>query len=203
MTNRPTNPKRPESPRARARRELRDSKNMAAYRDEKHALRARVGRSLSSGPATKRLMAMSIEQEAALASSLDGYKQLATMRRAAYREHARSMKIGPEIGGLIGDLAKRFGPKVKVWHNVVDWTVAILIARYGEAPEHWPKQFSGDDERRVRSMLASATPMFEGVTPLGQKSASELRAMHREGPGPNREPPLLLLGVDEPSFDEE
>lgn len=135
------------------------------YRADKHALRARKAK--GAGPAMRKLLGLSIDAEQDMCTSIEAYMQLAGMRRAAYREHVAAMTIAPSMGALIEQLTQRHGERVKVWHNVVSWPVALMIARYGEAPEHWPTEFTADDERRVQNLLSGRMPMFEGVKALG------------------------------------
>lgn len=193
-------------PQSEKQRAVKDQRAFAKYAADKHALRARMAK--GAGPAAKKVLSLSIQDEQNMATSLDGYRELAALRRAAYREHAKAAKLDPAIAALVTQLVERFGPKVKVWHNVVDWLSAILISRYGEAIEHWPATLTVDDARRIRHILSSRQPMLAGVTPLGHIDAAKLRALASDNlraietgsallTNVSNETPTLYLGIDD------
>lgn len=46
-------------------------------------------------------------------------------------------------------MSVKYGEKVKVWHNVLDWVSALYVVRWGEAVEHWPDVLTEKDIQRA------------------------------------------------------
>lgn len=178
-----------------------DVRNREQYVKDKHALRAKRAKQ-HVGPHGKKLLAMTITDEQNATTTLDGYKAMCELRRAAYREHVARMTISDDAQTLIDQLEATYGPRVQVWHNVVSWPVAVMIARYGEALEHWPDEFTADDVRRMSEQLpvglgvgvgAAVHRPMRAVKVLGDhgKSAKGLRALQDANPN------TLMLGIDD------
>ena len=94
------------------------------------------------------------------------YAQVLAIRQKAYAEHVAAMPVDEEIAAWAERMTAKHGPKVKVWENVIDWLTALLIVRWGEAPEHWPAEFEADDRSRALSWEAGGR-QATGVTYLG------------------------------------
>ena len=94
------------------------------------------------------------------------YEDLLRVRQAAYREHVAGMSVNPEIEIWAARMTAKHGRFVQMWANTVDWPTALLILRWGEAPEHWPAEFGEDDVRRALTWEAG-TRRADGVTYLG------------------------------------
>jgi len=94
------------------------------------------------------------------------YAQVLAIRQKAYAEHVAAMPADEEIAAWAARMASKHGRFVQMWANTVDWPTALLILRWGEAPEHWPAEFGEDDVRRAVTWEAG-TRRAEGVTYLG------------------------------------
>ena len=93
------------------------------------------------------------------------YEATCAGRRAEYRARLDGFTISDGLKGWAADMTARFGPLVQVWNHRLDWITALAVVRYGEAVDHWPSDFSEDDERRAWKWLKEGTPP-EGVAYL-------------------------------------
>jgi hypothetical protein len=65
------------------------------------------------------------------------YQDVLKERHAAYQKHLNAMQVDGALRAWAERMTARYGPTVKVWHNVLPWIEALLVVRYGEAVEHW------------------------------------------------------------------
>lgn len=87
------------------------------------------------------------------------YAQILMIRAQEYKDHVAAMENPAEIDAFVATMTTRFGPKVKVWQNVVeDWRIALLLAQWGEAVEHWPAIFGRQEIAYAQQWAAGRTP---------------------------------------------
>ena len=71
------------------------------------------------------------------------------LRATAYRARVGTMVVPPQLASWAKTMAKRYGPEVRIHQNTLPWLEALMVARYGEEPAHWPAAFSADDVTRA------------------------------------------------------
>jgi hypothetical protein len=96
-----------------------------------------------------------------------GYRALTGLRRAAFREHARTLETD-DSRAWAAQMAAAYGDRAKVWHNALPWDVAYLVARYGEDVAYWPTSYSEADYSRMGDFLADPQ-VAAGVRVLGTR----------------------------------
>lgn len=89
----------------------------------------------------------------AAATRKDPHRAILADRAARWKEHVSASDVRPEIVTWSATIVQRFGKKVRVHHNVVDWITALFIIRYGEAEYHWPMEFTDEDLQRATDLL--------------------------------------------------
>lgn len=82
-------------------------------------------------------------------ATVQDYKAVLTARAEGYAEHVADMTIAPALAGWAERMEARYGPTVKVWHQVLPWLEALMVVRYGEAIEHWPDETTNADVGRA------------------------------------------------------
>ena len=81
---------------------------------------------------------------------IEQYKKTMEVRKESYSKHISEMFVDPRIKDWATRMKSKTGEEtVKVWHNVLPWLEALMVVRYGEAIEHWPKGTSVDDYERA------------------------------------------------------
>jgi hypothetical protein len=108
------------------------------------------------------------------------YHEILRLRADAFRRHVAKMTVPETLVSWAAVMAKRYGPKVRVWQNTVPWLEALMIVRYGEDPMQWPPAFSAEDQ--ARAVAWAKGKRFEkqkGSLPFGVEylDASELGFM--------------------------
>lgn len=83
------------------------------------------------------------------------------LREECFERLAGAMDPTKELSGWVGQMTARHGPRVEVHGVAYSWLAALGVARYGEAPGHWPAAFSTDDVIRAKRWL------YDGNVPEG------------------------------------
>jgi hypothetical protein len=144
------------------------AEQQAAYEDAMHDPNAvrpiREGRALPVGianPLLTNVLSMLKKAEAlAIADErVMPYRKLLAYRAAAYAEIMKQIGLPPEIAEWASHMTMLTGKTtVPCWWNHLPWATALMVARYGEAPEMWPHVFDRDDVRRAREWMAGDLP---------------------------------------------
>lgn len=93
---------------------------------------------------------------------LTEYRQwIGALRQECFERRAAAMDPGKALAGWVGQMAARHGPRVQVHGVEYGWLAALGVARYGEAPGHWPAAFTPDDVIRAKRWL------YDGNVPDG------------------------------------
>lgn len=96
--------------------------------------------------ARARLAALSAEEQADLS-----FRELSALRRAAFREHADELLASsPEFAAWAAQMEQKFGPSARAYFNVVPWSVAFLVLRYGEDVAQWPTSLAEEGKEVAR-----------------------------------------------------
>lgn len=84
-------------------------------------------------------------------ATAQAYAAVCIERARAYQAKIQAMTIPLYLTVWASEMAAQTGKAVvKVHHNYLPWLAALLVARYGEAVEHWPETTSADDLKRAR-----------------------------------------------------
>jgi hypothetical protein len=116
------------------------------------------------GSARERLRALAQDPDETIAL---GARELARIRREAWREHAAAIAT-PDSAAWADLMAATHGPAVKIWHNALPWASAYLVSRYGEDVEQWPDALGDDDAARMAGWMRDLGTVA-GLTPLGTR----------------------------------
>lgn len=96
------------------------------------------------------------------ATEYDVLKAITADREGRWSQLLPDLGIPEALKAWAFRMADAHGPKVRVWRNTLDWMLALMVVRYGEAESHWPDAFTDDDVRRALLWEAGDTP--NGVT---------------------------------------
>lgn len=136
------------------------------------------GRPIAPGSAREQLGTIRHDGDEQIALGPAG---IAKLRRAAWREHAEAIATDASRAWA-SQMAAKYGPAVKVWHNALSWPEAYLVGRYGEDVEQWPGSYTSDDTARMAQLVGSLSTAPSLVL-LGNRR--------------NRLPGEMLHGLDE------
>ena len=91
------------------------------------------------------------------------FQWIGALREECFERLALTMDPTKALSGWVAQMTARHGPKVRVHRGTYSFLAALGIARYGEAPDHWPAAFSEEDVIRAKRWLYNGN-VPEGVT---------------------------------------
>lgn len=107
----------------------------------------------------------------------DPYTMIVADRLARWAQHPCVTRATPLMREWAAEMASRFqSPTVRIWAVTVDWLTALAIARYGEAEDFWPSEFTADDRTRAAQWFVGSW------VPEGVKWAAGARSMLKARP---------------------
>lgn len=87
------------------------------------------------------------------------YRKLLAIRRDAYEEAIKHVTMAPELAEWVKQMTMLHkSPTVPCWWQRLPWLTALMVGRFGEAPEKWPDRLNGEDVRRAREWMAGNLP---------------------------------------------
>ena len=98
------------------------------------------------------------------------YPAVLALRRVAYREHINAMpqEDRETIELWAAAMAEVYGPAIKVVHNALPWDIGFMVARHGEAIDHWPTTLDAGDRVRMVEWAKEPSKITRGVRVLGR-----------------------------------
>lgn len=94
------------------------------------------------------------------------------LRQECFERRVRQMDPEGKLEQWEADMTAKYQtPRVMIFAHEYTWLAALGVARYGEAPDHWPDRFTDEDVVRAKRWLYNGNAP-EGTTYLPPATAT-------------------------------
>jgi len=100
-----------------------------------------------------------------------GFLAVVADREARWPRIMATVRVGANLRLWSDQMTKEHqNPRVRIGFQRVDWLTALMVVRYGEAEDYWPKEFDRLDEGRALRWQAGDKPRRVSYLPPIEES---------------------------------